>query len=282
MNHVVPIKKSPFLSFSPKKSIFYQWCGKYDSITEEWMHISRELVDYELFIITEGVLYIADSDSSHVVQKGEYFIMPPTKKQYGFKPSICSFYWMHFTLNSFQDEESLKLPFQGVLENMERIIILLHQLQDTSRRYQNKITSDLLCTGVFMEIYNQHHLLVRKQSRDLSSLHNQLYTAILDYVVWNSTGNIKVSQMASYFGYHEKYLSTFFKNISGISLKQYLLQEKMEHAKAELMETNKTISQIGYSLGFKDSHNFSNSFKKVTGLTPSDFRFSCLRVPKTP
>ncbi|MBQ8846333.1 MAG: helix-turn-helix transcriptional regulator [Lachnospiraceae bacterium] len=53
-----------------------------------------------------------------------------------------------------------------------------------------------------------------------------------------------------------------------------MIQKKMEYAKAELAETNHSVSQIGYTLGYSDPHNFSNAFKKETGLTPSEYRDS--------
>ena len=80
------------------------------------------------------------------------------------------------------------------------------------------------------------------------------------------------SEIAEYFGYNEKYITTFFKKASGVSLKTYILNQKMDMAKALLSDTNKPISQIGYEIGFSDNHNFSSAFKKITGQSPSDYR----------
>ncbi|MNE89876.1 HTH-type transcriptional regulator YesS [compost metagenome] len=81
-----------------------------------------------------------------------------------------------------------------------------------------------------------------------------------------------MSQIAAYFGYNEKYLSHLFTKISGIPLKQYILQQKMELAKFLLSDTNQNISEVSLQLGYKDCHNFTKSFKKIVGLTPTDFR----------
>ena len=261
----------------------YIWTGIFTATSSEWTHMSRALQEYEVFFMIDGTLHIADENRHYSISRGEYLIMHPTKKQYGFKPSYASFYWLHFTapISSIlmdlqsQKNNSIVLPNHGVVPNMERITILLSQLQETDRRYHHGYTSNTLALGVLLELYNQQaHTMDKK-----SSGKEQLYQDILDYITWNKFGVIRVSDLAAYFGYHEKYISTFFKQMSGISLKQYLIKEMMEHAKAELTTTNKTIAQIAYSLGYSDSHNFTHAFKKVTGLSPSEYRFHSLSNP---
>ena len=43
---------------------------------------------------------------------------------------------------------------------------------------------------------------------------------------------------------------------------------------AELTDTNHTVSQIAYNIGFQDAHNFSTAFRKLTGMTPGQYRKS--------
>lgn len=261
--------------------ISYQWCGKFKAPTSEWMHMTRKLSDYELFLVTDGTLYIADSEHTYSVAKDEYLFMSPTEKQYGYAPSNCSFLWFHFSLipTNISTQNRIILPQQNRIPNIERIIILINQLQDSDRRYHNSYTMDLLATGLLMELYNQVQI---QQRGNILSSKTQLYQAVLDYINWNKFNRISVLELSRYFGYHEKYLSSVFKSIAGISLKQYILAATMEHAKAELMNTNKTISQIGSSIGYIDSHNFSHAFKNVVGISPSDYRISCMKLPKTP
>ncbi|WP_310605408.1 helix-turn-helix transcriptional regulator [Anaerosporobacter sp.] len=281
----------------------YIWTGIFTATSSEWTHMSRELWEFEAFFMIDGTLYIADETKHYKVSRGEYLIMPPTKKQYGYKSSFASFYWLHFMVplssidrNSSppnlvdfalqesniempkapqQKNNSIVLPNHGVIPNIERITILLSQLQETDRRYHHEYTSNSLTLGVLLELYNQQTRMEDKKS----SSKEQLYQDILDYITWNKFGVIRVSDLAAYFGYHEKYISTFFKQMSGIPLKQYLVKEMMEHAKAELTTTTKSISQIAYSLGYSDSHNFTHAFKKVTGLSPSEYRFHSLSDP---
>ena len=267
--------------FSIDNPVTYHWSGKFTSPSSEWIHSTRQLNDYELFLVTEGTLYIADSHNKFEVKKEEYLLMPPTQKQYGYAPSDCSFFWLHFIVSPSEEDihNKIILPQHNSIPNIERIIILFNQLCDADRRYHHPYTNDTFLTGFLLELYNQ--LQTGHREKAISSK-TALYHSILDYIYFNKYTKIKVVQLADYFGYHEKYLSTVFKNIAGISLKQYILQQTMEFAKAELMDTNKTISQIGYSFGYTDSHNFSNAFKSAVGVTPTEYRISCSKIPKTP
>ena len=55
-------------------------------------------------------------------------------------------------------------------------------------------------------------------------------------------------------------------------LKQYILRVKIEQANFLLTDTNKSVSEIARELGFSDNHNFSRTYKRLTGLTPSEYR----------
>ena len=100
----------------------------------------------------------------------------------------------------------------------------------------------------------------------------QIYSDILDYVKLHISENIKVTDIAAHFGYNAKYLSHLFAEFTGISLKQFILNQKMDTASFMLTDSNQSIGDIARALGFSDSHNFSRAYKRVTGLTPSEYR----------
>lgn len=270
------------LRFDSTKEFTYHWCGTFTSPNNDWIHLTRNREDYELMVVTEGTLYIGDHLADYTVHKGEYLLMGPTTFQHGTHSGDCSFYWLHFGYhNEAQDHEfltttveyipgMLSIPVTGTLASLERIIILLKQLQDSDRRYKETSLNRYLCSAILAEIGAQCGHLLNKEKQ----LKEQLYHDILDYISWHSQENLRIPEIAAHFGYNEKYLTTFFKKYAGITLKQQVLQTKMEVAKSSLSETTQPISQIAYSLGFSDAHNFSNAFRKITGLSPSEYRAS--------
>lgn len=282
--------------FNNDKFFTYHWCGKFQSTTDEWMHLTRNLIDFELAVVTEGILYIALDDEEYAVEKGSYILMPPTRNQHGYKQSGCSFYWMHFSIgvdfepapDSYSimnnndifhlsedvehikfDDKNTYIPLIGKLNSPERVIILMKQLQDCDKRYHNNHMNNILTGAVLSEVACQNTLYQKHTQLNQTK---QIFNDIIDYIQYHSSENITVKEIADYFGYNPKYLSSFFKKQAGTTLKQYMLQSKMEVAKAELTDTNHPISQIAYNLGFDDAHNFTNAFKKITGLSPTEYR----------
>lgn len=279
------------LKFNAAVPFQYGFAGKFTSPNSEWMHLTRRLYDFELFVVTDGVLYIADEETEYAIEKGHYLLMPPTVKQHGYRSGACTFYWIHFNPSApydiiiserqeiEHDSVSITIPLWGKLQSMERLVILMKQLQDSDRRYGVRSLNNYNTSIILSELGAQSYIYRKYNNADNSP---QLYNDIVDYITLNACGDLKVTDIADYFGYNEKYLTTYFKKWSKVSIKQFIIQVKMEHAKAELGETNHSISQIGYNIGYCDPHNFTNAFKKVTGLTPRDYRdsYSKRRVNK--
>lgn len=250
----------------------YHLCGKFIAPSLDWMHLTRELHDYELMVVTEGTLYIANETTRFIVKEGEYVLLEPTIHQYGYKKGSVKFYWLHFERDSlFRTVMSPSnshnfLPIQAKIPSLERIIILMKQLQDSSIQYHNNGLNNTLTTAILQEL--------TCQMNDQGHQPKQLYNDMTDYIRYRCCENLKVSELAAVFGYNNKYLSAFFRQQSNQTVKQFILKVKMENAMAQLSDTNHSISQIAYNLGFTDVHNFSNAFKKITGLTPTNYRNS--------
>jgi iron complex transport system substrate-binding protein len=52
----------------------------------------------------------------------------------------------------------------------------------------------------------------------------------------------------------------------------YIIQQRMARAATLLSETSSPIKQIGNAVGYEDAYYFSRLFKRITGMTPSDYR----------
>ncbi|WP_145134314.1 AraC family transcriptional regulator [Paenibacillus sp. Y412MC10] len=265
-----------------ERPVHMELTGKFVAPSADWIHLSRYLMDYELIVMTHGTLYISGDDETYEVSQGEYLLLPPFTRQKGAEPSDCSFYWLHFSSSQnlpkldlshythVHENGRIVIPQYGTLRNPEKIVVMMKQLQDSVRGYNEQTLNDYMSTVILCELYNQ--LFFEKNNPGKSFKQTQLYNDILDYIKWSRHENIKVSEIASHFGYNEKYLSHLFTTVSGISLKQYILQQKMELAKYLLTDTNQNVSEISSQLGYSDPHHFMKSFKKIMGLTPTEFR----------
>ncbi|MDR2913736.1 MAG: AraC family transcriptional regulator [Tannerella sp.] len=88
----------------------------------------------------------------------------------------------------------------------------------------------------------------------------------------NTENTIPQEDIAKKLGLGYSWYRRMFKEYTGVSPAQYHLQQKLMKAKEFLTTTDKTISEIAYSLRFENVCQFSTFFKKKEGITPSEFR----------
>jgi len=68
------------------------------------------------------------------------------------------------------------------------------------------------------------------------------------------------------------YLANIFSELTGTTIEHYIINQKIEAAKEMLLGSDYNIGQIADSLHYSSIGHFSNQFKKVTGLNPSEFK----------
>jgi AraC-like DNA-binding protein len=69
-----------------------------------------------------------------------------------------------------------------------------------------------------------------------------------------------------------RYLSTLFPEVEGITIEQYLINQKLERVKELLVYDELTLSQIADLLNYSSVAHLSAQFKSITGMTPSQFK----------
>ena len=74
----------------------------------------------------------------------------------------------------------------------------------------------------------------------------------------------------------KEYLLRLFKKEFDHTIYEYVLLKRMERAKELLCNYNTDISKISVLVGFNDSNYFSKAFKRHFGISPSEYRTSCI------
>lgn len=89
----------------------------------------------------------------------------------------------------------------------------------------------------------------------------------------NDDLNIKWADfIANHLNYDYKYLITLFSSIESITLEQFIIRQKTERVKELIVYDELTLSEIGYQLGYSNVAHLSAQFKKITGMTPTQFK----------
>ena len=73
-------------------------------------------------------------------------------------------------------------------------------------------------------------------------------------------------------GINYSQLSRWFSSIEGITIEKYIILQKIERVKEALAYGEQNLSEISFELGYSSVAHLSGQFKKVTGLTPTEFK----------
>lgn len=137
-------------------------------------------------------------------------------------------------------------------------------LSDVSRVESLEELEKLLVA--FFDLINDHI----RQKR--TSINHQLVEEIRQFIDGHFTEDITLSRMANQYKISPSYLSLLFTERTGKNFIDYLTERRLKKAKELLKHTNLKIYEISNAIGYNDSFYFSNCFKKMTGVSPSEYR----------
>ncbi|MFB9330871.1 helix-turn-helix domain-containing protein [Paenibacillus aurantiacus] len=94
------------------------------------------------------------------------------------------------------------------------------------------------------------------------------------YIAAHLNEDLSREDIAGYVNLNPDYLTRIFKKETGLTISEYVLQERINSAKEMLVKTDRPITDIAYEVGYNNYSYFSKMFKKATGYNPQDYRKS--------
>lgn len=95
---------------------------------------------------------------------------------------------------------------------------------------------------------------------------------IFEFVETNFRGDASLSALSLHTSYHYVYLSKYFRECTGIPYAEYVSRYRVSEACYALQNTDRTILQTALDCGFDSLRSFNRNFKKIVGITPSEYR----------
>ncbi|MGI5855283.1 MAG: helix-turn-helix domain-containing protein [Candidatus Merdivicinus sp.] len=112
-------------------------------------------------------------------------------------------------------------------------------------------------------------------ARSCSSPERQYPAAVrraLECIRQNFRSRLTNQEIAAAAGYHPYYLDSCFSRCLGCTMRQYLIRYRLELAQRSLLLTDRSIEAVAEQCGFDSPSYFAKCFKRVAGVTPSQFR----------
>lgn len=101
---------------------------------------------------------------------------------------------------------------------------------------------------------------------------NHIIDDLKDYLKNNFGYKITLEHLANHFHFSREHISRYFRQCTGKTVSQFLLEIRIDRAKSKLSTTMFPIADIAEYCGYSSMSNFQKSFKKATGQTPSEYR----------
>ena len=93
-----------------------------------------------------------------------------------------------------------------------------------------------------------------------------------EYIENNFEEKIRVDQLASMLALGRRNLERRFKKATSNTVVEYIQRVKMEAAKKGLESSRENVNEVMYNVGYTDTKAFRTTFKKITGLSPVQYR----------
>jgi two-component system, response regulator YesN len=104
--------------------------------------------------------------------------------------------------------------------------------------------------------------------------YSPLIQRVINHIDMNLTESLSLRILSDQFSINSSYLSTIFKKEMGITITEYINQQKVRFAITLLNKTDTQIQNIASQVGIDDVNYFIKVFKKINGMTPKEYRDS--------
>lgn len=230
---------------------------------------------FELYFLEYGERYHIIDDSIYKTLPGDFMLFTPLTLHRSYGDSDVSFsrVVIYFTpekilypdLNKvLLNSNGMYRPNKHTLHVMRQYIFeMLNEQSVPSQLHDNYIQT--LLNMMLFEITRMNQV---KQINDKTDR----ISRIIRYINSAYASEITLKDLAARFYVNEYYLCHEFKKYTNRSIGTYISNTRIINAQRLFMETKLNVTQVAQHTGFTNLSNFNRVFKKITGMTPSEYR----------
>lgn len=228
---------------------------------------------YLIHYIVSGKGVFVEGDKTYRIGAGEAFLALPDTEitYYADADDPWEYAWVGFAgtdaqpilqCTAFSEGSPVIRPEDG--EAFHKALLRIYAARGADFNHAVRMTG---------ELYSALSLLMHSQpARRDESIAAQYVQKAATYIAHHYAYPISIPDIASYVGIDRSHLYTVFKQVTGVSPKDYLTDFRIRRACALLREPALSITAVANSVGFENNLYFSKVFRKRMNLSPSDYR----------
>ena len=232
---------------------------------------------YLIQLVDRGINHFSCNGSRYSVGKGTILLMTPEEIHNGCGNRDEALHYKVFYLNEkelsddnsgFNIDRHIRFN-QTVLWNPE-IANLINQLYTI-----NSHDNEFLAYELFQNIRNSlllNYSNFKLNIKESSRRYDEIVRRSKEYIHDQLQQPLRLVDISKSVYLSPFHLLRIFKEHTGITLHQYIINARIEKGKELIKSKRYSLGDLYYETGFSDPSNFTKSFKKITGQTPSQFR----------
>ena len=199
-----------------------------------------------------GVKTTLSSGDAFIIRPGEVTVYSADKNDpWEYYWISFSGFWAETVMRKATNDSCVKAKKAGLMALIDAV--------------QNGVTNDVELLSILFTVLNSIKSDDVNESTDVVNL-------AVNYIENNYFRNFNASTLADNLKVSRSYFTTTFTNKTGETPYNYLLKVRIKKAQDYLKNSNLSITEIAYSVGFSSIERFSEMFKKHTGQSPSKYR----------
>lgn len=232
---------------------------------------------FELSVVTDGQGTFITNNQKTKVQKNDVYVSFPYDKheilssaEDPLKYDNLAFTWKKTPykeqLESLQEYQDSNIRIIHDQQINQFIGLLLNELAAKQDFYKDNLRNIILNVIVYtIRKFQEKKTTLPEEAKPNA----QMFCArIMNFIDVNIYEMRSFNEITKFTNYNYSYTSTLFKNTTGTTIRQYVLNKKMEIAYLLLQEGKMKIFEIAEKLHYSDANAFSKAYKQKYGVSP--------------
>jgi LacI family transcriptional regulator len=114
--------------------------------------------------------------------------------------------------------------------------------------------------------------VITRQSTDIYATNDKHISTVLQYIHRHTDKKLKIDEITKMVPLSRRLLENRFKQEIGLPIYTYIMNLRIERFAHHLLESDAPIVEISENAGFSDYKNVARQFKRIKGVTPSEYR----------
>jgi len=144
--------------------------------------------------------------------------------------------------------------------------------ESMTKAYASKTYAEALATELAVHLLRNYCVTNRAVAEHAHGLPIYKLRRATEFIEENLRDDLTLDRLSEALAMSPGHFAHAFKTTTGMAPHHYVVQRRIEHARSLLRNTDMPIAEIAHRVGFPNQSHFSFAFRRVTGVTPRQFR----------